>query len=142
MKRAIHDKLVSLSRLVTPHGASAAKDPPTETRGWRTYEKKVPIEAKRADRGGTLRTLEGPAKYRKGDFIARGAKGEKWPIRSDVFRKTYRAIGGALGVKTGSTSNQAFGVFGPRVASGLRRAALRRAARGFVRQAVDLPLRP
>lgn len=96
--RAITEKLVSKRKLVSPTGSSAAKDPPTETKGWATYVKKVPIEAKRANTGGTLQTLEGPARYRRGDWIARGAKGEKWPIRSDVFAKTYRRVGEAYGV--------------------------------------------
>jgi hypothetical protein len=90
---------VSKHKQVTPTGATAAKDPVEETAGWATFEKKVPIEAKPADKGGTLRTLEGPARYSRGDFIARGAKGEKWPIRKDVFAKTYRRIGAAVGFK-------------------------------------------
>lgn len=98
--KAITDSLVSKHKQQTPSGSTAAKDPVTETKGWSTYKKKVPIEAKKADKGGTLRTLEGPARYRKGDFIARGAKGEKWPIRSDVFRKTYQLVGKAHGAKT------------------------------------------
>lgn len=102
--RAIHEKLVSKHKQVTPTGAQAAKDPVEETKGWATYEKKVPIEAKRADKGGTLRTLEGPARYSAGDMIARGAKGEKWPIRADVFAKTYRRVGVARGFQKEAVS--------------------------------------
>ena len=105
MTRAITEKLVSKQKQVTPTGSTAAKDPVTETAGWATFEKKVPIEAKKADKGGTLRTLEGPARYSAGDFIARGAKGEKWPIRKDVFVKTYKKVGPAHGAGFAKAAN-------------------------------------
>lgn len=103
--RAITERLVTKRKLVMTRGATAAKDPPTETKGWATYQKVLPIEAKRADRGGTLNTLEGPARYRRGDWVARGAKGEKWPIRADVFAKTYKRVGKAHGVKEAAVAN-------------------------------------
>jgi len=138
--KAITEPLVSKHKQVTPTGSTAAKDPVVETAGWATYKKKVPIEAKAADTSGTLRTLEGPARYQKGDMIARGAKGEKWPIRADVFAKTYKKIGPAHGAKTAqpmpftrfrlpsprvapakkvvkeTTKSPAFGVMSPRAA--------------------------
>jgi len=128
MKQAITERLVSKHKQVTPSGASAAKDPPIETSGWATYVKKVPIEAKRADKGGTLRTLEGPARYRAGDLIARGAKGEKWPIRSDVFGKTYKKVGPAHGTKE-AEKVPSFGVFSPRAAGQIGSKAKKRIAR-------------
>lgn len=30
--------------------------------------------------GGVIQTLEGPVQFRPGDFLARGPKGEEWPI--------------------------------------------------------------
>ena len=36
-----------------------------------------------------IHTLEGPHMVRHGDWIARGVKGEFWPIKADVFAATY-----------------------------------------------------
>ncbi len=36
-----------------------------------------------------IHTLEGPHHVSDGDWIARGIKGEFWPIKDDIFRATY-----------------------------------------------------
>lgn len=99
--------LVPEERRISPSGAAAAQDDHDEDDGWETYERKLPIEAKEADKGGTLVTLEGPAKYHKGDMIARGARGEKWPIKREIFEETYEKQGAtslhmALGFSKGA----------------------------------------
>ena len=63
--------------------------------GWARYAKKDPILAKRATKPGKIRTLEGTMSYRKGDMIAKGVDGEKWPIRKEVFAKSHRKVAGA-----------------------------------------------
>ncbi len=36
-----------------------------------------------------IHTLEGPHHVSDGDWIARGIKGEFWPIKDEIFRATY-----------------------------------------------------
>jgi hypothetical protein len=40
----------------------------------------------------TIPTLEGDETARHGDWIARGIHGEFWPIKPDIFRKTYERV--------------------------------------------------
>lgn len=40
-----------------------------------------------------IRSLEGYLKLSKGDWIATGSNGEHWPIRDDIFKKTYQEVG-------------------------------------------------
>jgi hypothetical protein len=87
------EPLVPEEKRVSPSGAEAAQDDHDENDGWSVFDRKLPIEAKEADKGGTLVTLEGPAKYNKGDMIARGARGEKWPIKREIFEETYEKRG-------------------------------------------------
>lgn len=63
--------------------------------GWQSYMKKAPILAMRAEKPGTIKTLEGVMKYRKGDMIAKGAHGEKWPIKKEIFAETHVKAAGA-----------------------------------------------
>lgn len=39
-----------------------------------------------------IKTLEGMMFVNPGDWIATGINGEHWPIKSDVFSKTYERI--------------------------------------------------
>lgn len=38
---------------------------------------------------GLIRTMEGPFIVRPGDFIVTGVKGERWPIKPDIFAQSY-----------------------------------------------------
>lgn len=40
-------------------------------------------------RAGVIQTLEGPASFECGDYLARGSRGEEYPIRSEVFPIAY-----------------------------------------------------
>ena len=42
-----------------------------------------------------IETLEGTMSADAGDFIIRGVQGEFYPCRSDIFQKTYEAVGQA-----------------------------------------------
>lgn len=48
--------------------------------------------AREATSAGSIRTLEGTMKYRKGDFIAKGHAGETWPIRREIFKHTHQKV--------------------------------------------------
>lgn len=39
--------------------------------------------------GYWIATLEGGHEVTPGDWIATGVKGEKWPIKADIFAKSY-----------------------------------------------------
>lgn len=41
----------------------------------------------------TLQTLEGEYLVTEGYWIATGVNGEKYPIRDDIFKKTYHRVG-------------------------------------------------
>lgn len=44
------------------------------------------------DEGGlTIKTLEGDMKASFGDYIIKGVNGEFYPIKADIFKKTYEA---------------------------------------------------
>lgn len=47
------------------------------------YQTTIPIE---------IETLEGTMRANKGDWIVTGVNGEKYPVRKDIFEKTYVAI--------------------------------------------------
>ena len=40
----------------------------------------------------SIRTLEGPMRVDKGDYIIRGVKGEFYPCKPDIFVMTYDAV--------------------------------------------------
>jgi len=52
-------------------------------------KKKVRLKVFFSDRDGVCDTLEGKVKYKCGDAIITGTKGDKWPIELAKFNKTY-----------------------------------------------------
>ena len=44
-----------------------------------------------------LRTIEGRAVARAGDWVVEGHGGERWPVTDEQFRRTYRAVNGRPG---------------------------------------------
>lgn len=40
-----------------------------------------------------IKTLEGNMTARKGDYIAKGIKGEVYPIKETIFNETYEILG-------------------------------------------------
>ncbi|MGI9124674.1 MAG: RyR domain-containing protein, partial [Mycobacterium sp.] len=47
------------------------------------------VQARKANPGEVVDTLEGPLTAQAGDWIVRGAAGELWPVRPDVFHHQY-----------------------------------------------------
>lgn len=41
-----------------------------------------------------VNTLEGPVRVREGDWIVTGVKGERYPVKPDIFAATYEAVEG------------------------------------------------
>lgn len=44
------------------------------------------------DRTALIRTLEGPFVVWPGDWILTGVKGEKWPVKPDIFALSYTPV--------------------------------------------------
>lgn len=45
--------------------------------------------AHQADTHGWIDTLEGPMRVSPGDWIVTGVKGERYPVKPDIFEATY-----------------------------------------------------
>src|SRR2546421_8403787 len=43
-------------------------------------------------RNGIIQTLEGPATFQPGDYLARGVRNEEWPITQKHFTKDYERV--------------------------------------------------
>ncbi len=57
------------------------------------YRKKaVVVEAYQTQKEMIIPTLEGDMRASPGDYIITGIKGERYPCKPDVFRKTYEAV--------------------------------------------------
>lgn len=55
-------------------------------------KKPVIVEAYQADKDGSIETLEGTMKFSAGDYIVTGIKGEKYPVKKEIFEETYEEI--------------------------------------------------
>ena len=55
-------------------------------------KKPVVVEAYQTDREITIHTLEGDLMASVGDYIITGVKGEKYPCKPDIFKKTYEEV--------------------------------------------------
>lgn len=54
------------------------------------YRKKsIPVDAYQTADSVIIRTLEGDMKAEPGDWIITGVNGEQWPVKKDIFEKTY-----------------------------------------------------
>lgn len=54
----------------------------------------VIVDAIQIDTEMYIDTLEGVMKASPGDWIITGVDGEKYPVKSDIFEKTYEIIRG------------------------------------------------
>lgn len=55
-------------------------------------KKPIVIEAYQTDTEMTVQTLEGPLHASPGDWIITGIRGEQYPCKPDVFKKTYEPV--------------------------------------------------
>ena len=58
----------------------------------KAIKKPVVIDFEFATEDGEVETLSGKVKYKKGDAIITGVKGEKYPCRRDIFDQTYSIV--------------------------------------------------
>ena len=52
----------------------------------------VVVEAYQVFKEIKIKTLEGDMVASPGDWIVTGIHGEKYPVKSDIFKKTYKLI--------------------------------------------------
>lgn len=52
-------------------------------------KKPIAVRAIQAEKDTIIETLEGPLTAKKGDWIITGVEGEQWPVKKEIFEKTY-----------------------------------------------------
>lgn len=55
-------------------------------------KKAVVVHAAQINEEFTVETLEGPLKGNPGDYLIIGVRGERYPIRKDIFEETYNWV--------------------------------------------------
>lgn len=55
-------------------------------------KKPVIIEAYQTSKELIIKTLEGDMIASKGDWIVTGVDGEQYPVKPDIFKKTYELV--------------------------------------------------
>jgi len=64
----------------------------TNPQALRVSKKPILVRVEFATADGVCETLEGPVRYRAGDAILTGIKGERWPVKPDTFFSSYEAV--------------------------------------------------
>jgi hypothetical protein len=62
------------------------------------YRKTATIFAVQMARDFTVHTLEGVHTGKAGDYLAKGIAGELWPIKREIFERTYEVAPAEPGV--------------------------------------------
>lgn len=55
-------------------------------------KKPIPVQAYQVDAKTLVNTIEGPLYAQPGDWIITGTEGEQWPVKKEIFEKTYKVI--------------------------------------------------
>jgi hypothetical protein len=55
-------------------------------------KKPVVVEAYQVFKEEKIETLEGTMTASPGDWIVKGVNGEKYPVKPDIFEKTYKPL--------------------------------------------------
>ncbi|KAA9218307.1 MULTISPECIES: hypothetical protein [Aerococcus] len=55
-------------------------------------KKPVKVTAYQTTQDKVINTLEGKLLAKKGDWIVTGVNGEQYPVKSEIFEKTYEII--------------------------------------------------
>ena len=62
----------------------------TPIEGFDEYQKVEPTKAVQMDEAFEVETLEGTMKGQKGDYLAQGVDGERWPVKKSIFERTHK----------------------------------------------------
>lgn len=60
----------------------------------REFQKVATTYAVQMDKPFTVKTIEGDADAKEGDFLCKGDEGDMWPVDQEIFLKTYRPVEG------------------------------------------------
>jgi len=55
----------------------------------KAMKKPLEVEAKQMDRDFVVETLEGLMHGNRGDYLVKGIEGEYYPVKRQIFEKTY-----------------------------------------------------
>lgn len=55
-------------------------------------KKPIPVKAYQVDKKTKIDTLEGSLYAQPGDWVITGVEGEQWPVKKEIFEKTYKVI--------------------------------------------------
>lgn len=55
----------------------------------KAVKKPIPVQAYQTDKKITIKTLEGDMTANPGDWVLTGIDGEQWPVKNEIFKKTY-----------------------------------------------------
>lgn len=66
---------------------------------YKVVKKPIPVEAYQTDKPMDIKTLEGIMHANIGDWIITGVEGESWPVKKEIFKKTYQIISEVKGDK-------------------------------------------
>lgn len=56
---------------------------------YKVVKKYLPVGAYQTKESVDIQTLEGVMHANVGDWIITGNDGEKWPVKNEIFKKTY-----------------------------------------------------
>ncbi|MDN6290992.1 MAG: PGDYG domain-containing protein [Tetragenococcus koreensis] len=59
---------------------------------FKAIKKPIPVKAEQTDKHIDIETLEGTMHAKPGDYIVTGPDGEQWPVKKEIFEKTYKII--------------------------------------------------
>lgn len=59
---------------------------------YRAIKKPIPVKAVQTDKHMDIHTLEGTMHANPGDYIITGPEGESWPVKKEIFEKTYKIV--------------------------------------------------
>lgn len=60
----------------------------------KVVKKPIPVTASQTKEPVDIITLEGTMHANAGDWIITGIDGEQWPVKKEIFEKTYEVIEG------------------------------------------------
>src|SRR5581483_7170590 len=72
-----------------PAGMNDLPDLAIDPRTLHVRKRPVPVTARFARTAGVCNTLEGPVRYRRGDALLTGSRGEQWPMSREAFLRSY-----------------------------------------------------
>lgn len=61
---------------------------------FKNYRKVSLVKARKMHTDFLVDTLEGVMSGKKGDFLCEGVDGERWPIKKEIFEKSYEKVVG------------------------------------------------